>query len=71
MARKILSAHAESLWQWKAREDERENAVPAPRTLAQVLYPHLRTEARAAPVAQRKGNLSVAEALYPNHRRES
>jgi hypothetical protein len=40
----------------------------APRTLAQVIFPHLRSEARAAS-PEPKRNVSLAEALYPNHSR--
>ena len=39
-----------------------------PQTLAQVIFPHLRSEARAAP-EQPKRKVSLAEALYPNNRR--
>jgi hypothetical protein len=48
-----------------AKSDLRNRAPP---TLAQIIYPHLRSDARAAPDEQRRVDKSVAETLYSNHR---
>jgi hypothetical protein len=68
MAWDDLSPHTQALLKWATHTEAKQNAPPS---AAQTIYPHLRSEARPAPVERREGNVvSAAAALFPNLRRQ-
>jgi hypothetical protein len=67
MAWDDLSPQTQSIFRWIARDEAKRNAPP---TAAQQIWPGLRSENRGVPVEQAKPNVSAAQALYPNLRRQ-
>jgi hypothetical protein len=63
-----LSPHAQSLWRWIGGNDATKRKVEPP-SLAQIIYPHLPSENRGAPVEQPKPNVGIAGTIYPHLRR--